>query len=501
MGITSIKEAVMDAELLKKEPPQPLRKQRKRPEEFPIDSLPSLLKDAVLGLHEVIQAPIPICAQSVLAIANLAVQGHADIMLPIGQVRPISCFFLTIAESGERKSSCDNRVLKVIEDHEIKLKKKYDLDREDSQNELAAWEKQRQYILGNNQKHPDKNSKKLALDALGKKPEMPLTPLLICPDPTFEGLCKLMQTGQPSLGLFSSEGGQFISGYGMNEENKIRTAAALSDVWDGKTIKRVRAKDGTTILKGRRLCMHLMVQPQIASGFLSDRALKDQGILSRILISSPLSSLGIRFQHVEKPENKKVLDAFKVVIETILAMPLPTLDFPNELAPRVITLNEDTASLCNEFSDHVERGIAEGKKLHPIRGLANKLPEHALRIGTTFALIENIHTQDLEYRYLKMGIDVASYYGDEALRLSDEGRFDHDLQLAERLLDWLYESWKEENISLPDIYQRSLNAIGDKKTASKIVSILEDHGWLQRNGEGIQVGGYVRRDSWRIIRE
>lgn len=491
----------MSAELLKKEPPQPLRKQRERPEEFPIDSLPALLKDVVLGLHNIIQAPVPICAQSVLAIANLAVQGHADIMLPIGQVRPVSCFFLTIAESGERKSSCDGAVLKVIEDHEAKLKKKNDLERDGWQNELAAWEKQRQDVLSN-KKLPDKNSKKLALDALGKKPEMPLTPLLICPDPTFEGLCKLMQTGQPSLGLFSSEGGQFIGGYGMNEENKIRTAAALSDVWDGKPIKRVRAKDGTIILNGRRLCMHLMVQPKIAAGFLSDRTLRDQGILSRILVSSPLTSSGTRFQHVEKPESKKAIEAFNTAIEAILSLPLPTgPDFLNELVPRVITLNEDTKSLCNEFSDHIEKDLAEGKKLYHIRGLANKLLEHALRIGTTFALIEDIHIQHLEYRHLKMGIDVASYYGAEALRLSDEGSFDPDLQLAERLLEWLHDSWKEENISLPDIYQRSLNAIGDKKTASKIVSILEDHGWLKKNSEGTQVGGYVRRDSWKIIRE
>lgn len=500
MGIAQIREIVMEAEQLKREGPQPLRKQRSTPTVFPIDSLPPLLKEAILALHDKIQAPIPICAQSVLATTNLAVQGHADIMLPIGQVRPISCYFLTIAESGERKSSCDNEVLKVIEDHEAKLKEQYSLDMESWQNEYAAWEKQRADIL-KNPEYSDKNTKKSALDLLGKNPEMPLTPLLICPEPTFEGLCRLMLTGQPSLGVFSSEGGQFIGGYGMNEENKIRTAAALSDIWDGKPIKRVRAKDGITILNGRRLCMHLMVQPNIAAGFLSDYALKDQGILSRVLLASPPTAVGTRFQHEIKPESTKALATYKTAINDILAMPLPTQsNSANELTPRVITLDDDTTRLCNEFSDHIEANIAPGGKLEAIKGLANKLLEHALRLAATFALTEDIHAKNLECKYLKMSIHIVTYYGGEALRLFDEGKFDPDLLLAEKLLNWLHKDWKEDHISLPDIYQRSLNAIGDKKTAMKITAILEEHGWLQRNSEGTVIKGHLRKVSWKIIK-
>ena len=501
MAKAQVKEIVMASELVKQEAPQPLRKLMGKPTDFPVDSLPPLLKKAILALHDKIQAPIPICAQSVLATANLAVQGHADIMLPIGQVRPISCFFLTIAESGERKSSCDNVALKVIEYYEEKLKEKYAIDMESWQNEFAAWEKQRQDILKDNKKYPDKNSKKFALDTLGRKPEIPLTPLLICPEPTFEGLCRLMLTGQPSLGVFSSEGGQFIGGYGMKEENKIGTAAALSNIWDGKAIKRVRAKDGTTILNGRRLCMHIMAQPNVAAGFLSDYELKDQGILSRILVASPLTAAGTRFQREENPSSYQALENYKATINVILAIPLPTkLNSVNELTPRVITLDNDTKTLCNEFADHIEKNIAPGEKLESIRGLANKLPEHALRIATTIALIENINTKNLEYRHLKIGIDIISYYANEALRLFDEGKFDPDLLLAEKLLHWLHNNWDVESISLPDIYQRSLNAIGDKKTAMKIIAILEGHGWLKQNSEGTVIKGLARKDSWKIIK-
>ena len=51
-----------------KEAPQPLRKANKKAIEFPVNELPLLLKNAVLGIHDEIQSSIPICAQSVLSI-------------------------------------------------------------------------------------------------------------------------------------------------------------------------------------------------------------------------------------------------------------------------------------------------------------------------------------------------------------------------------------------------------------------------------------------------
>jgi hypothetical protein len=49
-----------------------------------------------------------------------------------------------------------------------------------------------------------------------------------------------------------------------------------------------------------------------------------------------------------------------------------------------------------------------------------------------------------------------------------------------------------------DVYQRGLNAIGDKRTAARIVGILEDHGWLERVDGGAPVAGVMRRDVWSV---
>jgi hypothetical protein len=111
-----------------------------------------------------------------------------------------------------------------------------------------------------------------------------------CNEPTYEGLVRLFREGWPSLGLFSDEGGQFVGGHAMTEEKRLKTAAALSDLWDGKVVRRVRAGDGAYFLPGRRVCMHLLIQPGVAARLLGDQVLRDQGLHSRFLAVMPMST-------------------------------------------------------------------------------------------------------------------------------------------------------------------------------------------------------------------
>ena len=87
------------------------------------------------------------------------------------------------------------------------------------------------------------------------------------------------------------------------------------------------------------------------------------------------------------------------------------------------------------------------------------------------------------------------------MRLVAVSRVSAELQLAQRLIGWLRGQWNEPAVSLPDIYQRGPNAIRDKARAARIVSILEDHGFLVRIEGGADIEGNWRRDAWRLTTE
>ncbi len=214
------------------EPPRPLMRELPPADPFPIDALGDVLGAAAHAIHDRMQAPIAIGGQSVLAAATLAVQGHADVLLPIGggTAKPVSCFFVTVAATGERKSACDTEATWPIRRHETALRATYDRELPAYENDKAAWDTARE--AARKAGKGNRAAIREALNTLGPAPTPPLMPMLTCPEPTFEGLCKLYAYGQPSLGVFAAEGGQFIGGHGMSEDNKLKTAAGFSSVWD-----------------------------------------------------------------------------------------------------------------------------------------------------------------------------------------------------------------------------------------------------------------------------
>jgi hypothetical protein len=341
------------------------------------------------------------------------------------------------------------------------LREEHDRAAPDYHNDRLAWEKAREAAVKKGR--GDRASIKAELDKIGLAPSPPLLPMLTCPEPTFEGLCKLFALGQPSLGIFAAEGGQFIGSHGMSDDAKLRTAAGLSDVWDGSAIRRVRSGDGVSVLPGRRLSAHLMAQPAVADILFRDPLLIEQGLLSRLLVTAPDPTSGTRLGHEERPETELALRRYDARMLSIFERPLPLrVGMTNELEPRPITLSSAARQAWIEFVDHVEREVAPNGSLDAIRGLANKLPEHAARLAAVLTLVRDIETGEVAQAEMTAGIALAEHYGVEALRLFGGAQVKSEIRLAQRLLDWLLGAWSEPCISLPDIYQRSLNAISDK---------------------------------------
>jgi Protein of unknown function (DUF3987) len=186
----------------------------------------------------------------------------------------------------------------------------------------------------------------------------------------------------------------------------------------------------------------------------------------------------------------------------ILEQPLPVAPGTrNELAPHTLKLSSEARRRWIAFYDQIEPRLVVGGELEPVRGLANKLPEHAARIAGVLTLVCDITAGEIAEAEMSAGIALAEHYAVEALRLFGASRVNANVLLAYRLERWLFTQWREPNISLPDIYQRGLNAIGDQATARRMVAILEEHGRLVRLPKGAMVAGQRRREAWHIVRE
>jgi hypothetical protein len=477
-----------------KEEPLPLRRELPPPEPYPIDALGDILAPMARALMEVVKAPDAICGQSVLAAAAVAVQPYADVHID-GRIYPLSLYCVGIAESGDRKTTADGYALYPLRQWERHAVQQYQATMQTFTDADEAYRKAREAEL---RKAKGRSAKEAAIALLGAPPTAPLEPLFLLQEPTYEGLIKLLASGRPSVGLFSSEGGRFIYGYGMSQEQQVKTAAGLSDLWDGRPVNRVRAGESTLMLYGRRVSMHLLAQPRVAMHLLGNVSLIDQGLPSRCLVAWPTSIAGTRlYKEYDLTEGAEV-QAYNARMQEILARPFALAEgTANVLSPRPLMLTVSAKRRWITFHDHVERQVQRQGALYPIRGFASKLAEHALRLAGVLTLVTNLTAETIALETMEDGITLAEFYVGEALRLFEQSHDDEDLDLAEQLLAWMTPL---RVVHLAQVYQFGPSRrIRDAKSARHILSILEAHGWITRLEGGKELEGRHRREVWEVL--
>jgi Protein of unknown function (DUF3987) len=482
----------------KPEGPQPLLRALTAGQCYPVEAL-GPLRDAVFAVQGITQAPVAIPAASALAVASLAVMAHADVQTLNG-TRPLALYALTIAASGERKSSCDAPLMAGLREHERAEAAAQRIDLESWQNTHALWKGDRDRILGEAKKPGKKADAKLDLEFLGPEPAPPPSADRTVTEPTFEGLTRLFATGQPALGIFSDEGGQFLGGFAMSSENRQKTLAALNDLWQGNPIRRTRQGDGSTTLYGRRLAVHLMVQPGVARVFMADPMADDTGFLARFLTCEPPSTIGTRFQELTRRDDTAT-HLFSIRLRDVLSVPMPMDPMTRELTPRVLHLSHGARVILGAFSDAMERAQADGGDLAHVQGHASKAAEQAARIAGVLTLWGNLDALEVTPEVMAHGITLAQYYLGEAARLADAATISADIGRAEKLRQWLIRTWRHPEILPSEIVQNApIRALRERQTARKAVAMLVEAGWLVPLDQGTTVRGASRKEAFLIVR-
>ena len=480
------------------ESPQPLLREIAPGTAYPAHAL-GLLRSAVEAVQGITQAPVAIPAQSALAVASLAVQGFADVET-LGGTRPTSIYALTIARSGERKSACDAPLMTALRTYEREQAKAQREEMGRWQNAQALWDGERKKILA--EAKTSKGEKRTAaqtdLEALGPEPKAPPSADRTVTEPTFEGLTKLFAHGQPSLGLFSDEGGQFLGGHAMNAENRQKTLAAFNDLWQGNPIRRTRSGDGHATLFGRRLAVHLMVQPGVARTFMGDPLAADTGFLPRFLMCEPPSAIGTRMQANTRRDDL-ALAGFAARLRDILESPLPMEPETRELQPRTLQLSHEARALLVDFSDAIEAAQAPGGDLAHITGTASKVAEQAARIAGVLTLWRNLEALKVEASDMADAIELAQFYLSEASRLASAALVSAEIDRAETLRKWLLENWPEPEVMVRDVVRLGPNPLRESPKARAALGLLEKHGWLLPLEPGTVVRGAARAEAWAIV--
>ncbi|QSP95074.1 DUF3987 domain-containing protein [Marinobacter salinisoli] len=483
--------------------PIPLTRKAPAPE-YPVEALGELLGRAATALAHHVQAPVGMAAQSVLAAASLAVHGHANVQKGGIGISPLSLYFLTIAASGERKSSLDNLAMKPVYDYQKERREEYEFLMAKYRADMEAHEMRHKSIVASYKGHGKKpkplthdEQQALASDLAElekNRPTPPSRPHILMEEPTAEGIYKHFLESLPSGGLFSDEGGGFFSGHGMSDEAKGRTITLLSQLWDGKPITRTRAAAGESgVLAGRRLAAHLMIQPVIADKVLSDRLMMGQGFLARFLVCSDRSLVGSRFL-ANRPRDERALhdpaiNQFWERISELIRQSLPT-DEAGEIDPVILPINGAAYDQWTNVHDTIEEQLGPHGEFSVIPGFASKAADNVARIAAVLSYVETGAAPDKEH--INRAAEIIQYFLQTMLQRSQEassGAAEHD---AMELADWIKRNGGELHANnfnkLPAAYRKA-------QTARALLALLVECG----HAVVTAIGPNRKPRAWQLV--
>ena len=428
--------------------PQPLAA-KVAPEPYPIDALPETIRAAVEEVAGFVKAPLPMVASSALAALSLATQAHVDAKRAERLQGPVGLFLLTIADSGERKSTCDVFFTSAIRQYQEEQAEAMKPAIKEYQAAIAAWEAERDGILsavkdaGKKGKPTDKLRGDLA-QLQQEKPEAPRVPRLILCDETPENLAWGLAKQWPSAGVLSSEAGVVFGSHGMGKDSAMRNLALLNVLWDGGAHSIGRRTSESFTVRGARLTMGLMIQETTLREYFSKSGglARGTGFLARFLVAWPESTQGQR-PFTEAPANWPHLAAFHRRIAAILNQPAP-IDDDGALTPAMLSLAPDAKAAWVEYHDAIERELASGGELYDVRDVASKSADNAARLAALFQMFEHGMGGAIGFDALDRATTIAAWHLSEARRFFGELALPAELADAARLDSWLIEHCRLE---------------------------------------------------------
>jgi putative DNA primase/helicase len=457
--------------------PQPLTA-KVEPLPYPLDALPDAIREAVIEVQAFTKAPIPMVASSALAALSLASQAHADVQRADKLSGPVGLFLLTIADSGERKSTCDGFFTTAIKDYETQQAEAAKPDIKNYDAAKGAWEsrkgglKERIKADTKGGKPTSEFERKLR-DLEDEKPEAPRVPKLLRGDDTPENLAFVLSREWPSAGVLSSEAGLVLGAHGMGKDSIMRNLGLLNILWDGGMLAIGRRTSESFTVKGARLTVALQVQEATLREFFkqSGALARGTGFLARFLVAWPESTQGFR-PFTEAPASWPHLAAFNRRIAAILNQPAPIND-DGSLTPAKLTLTPDAKAAWVEFNNAIEAELASGGELYDVRDVASKSADNAARLAALLQTLEGAGGA-IGAEAFESASRIAAWHLNESRRFFGELALPAELADAGRLDSWLIEYCRRERTHLvPKNRARQHGPVRDGKRLDEAVRELE----------------------------
>lgn len=379
----------------------PLKGQEGNLPPFPVDCLPTVLRDYVRAVAEHSQTAVDMAAVIGLGVLAVCLQGKYVIEGTPGYREPLSLYTVVIAPPGERKSSVMRDMTQFLYDYEREFNEERQTEIRRNRQEREALER---YISGLQEKLRHSTDDMLELELQHMETQLEEMPVVkpvrfFADDCSSEALTNLLANNDGVLSVISTEGGIFdiMAGRYNNRVN--------IDVWlkghCGDAIRVDRLGREPEYIPNPALSAILTIQPVVLDEIMSNATMAGRGLIARFLYASPPSMIGGRkFCTPEIPPEVSV--AYKEMIYRLIAIPKSDM-------PTVLTLTPHaTDVIAHHFHEHETYLAGEGQM---ISDWAGKYIGAVLRIaGLLHAAEPDRDDEEISSDTMRRAIQIGKYF-------------------------------------------------------------------------------------------
>lgn len=433
---------------------------------FPIDCLPSRLRNYVEAVAIHTQTPMDMAAGAALGVLAACLQGKVKVEGNIGHYEQTSLYIFLIAPPGSRKSAVIHAMTAAIEDYEQKYNEGNKTAMRRNKQERESLQRDINRLTRQLEVKYDMLTELELQHTQDKLVELPeIKPLQIFTDDcTSESMIRLLKDNHGRMALISAEGGAFDNIVGRY------TKKPNLDVWlkgiCGDTIRVDRINREPDYIRNPALSMIISAQPGVLSELMQSSLLDGRGFLARLFyINIPSAAMPKSFRSAPIPAT--IREDYDHLIFHLLNL--------SENEPITLHLAPEAINQMDELCHSVEAYLRNEHR--DMREWGSKYIGLVLRTAGLLHIAAD-GAGDIQTEMVENAIRIGSYAFHHALYAYSILGADETVEKALHVVTKL-RKLSVTSISRSDLYQKCRGRFfRDAKEMEPALNLLEQHGYI-----------------------
>ena len=462
---------------------EPLPFESEKMPDFPIDALPSVLRDYAAEVGKSTQTPVDMAAVACLTACSACMRNLYKVEGKSDWMEPTNLYSVIIAEPSERKSSVIRFITKPIDDFIDEYNKAHSVDIEMSRARRQRLENKKNSLISQRKNKGEEKCSEDFDDALRGIVDQivnfkDIKPMRVyVDDVTPEKLTEALAENDSAISIISSEGGIFdvLSG---TYSNKVNIDVFLK-AYSGENISVDRIMRQSISVRNACLTILLSAQPIVISELMSNKKFRHRGLTARFLYTTPRSLVGSRSLNCE-PVSAATASKYKSLIYNILQE-------QRHGEAEIIHLTNNAKQTLSDFYDWVEKRLAGEFSMYS--DWLGKLVGNTLRIAGVLArcsvfkkdigdaIFECDNDVVIDDEIMNNAIKIGRYFLVHAVNAYGSMGIRSDFKTLLMVLEKLKEK-RPTSVTRRDI-MRFCHWVSSADEAQNILNSLEDYGYVR----------------------